>query len=188
MEFGLDRRFDPLNTVLNLTQMLYDAFDYDTESTRVDSPIEEPLAARGGVCQDFSHILLALLRHILHMPCRYVSGFLFHREDDRSADDATHAWVEALLPQIGWVGLDPTNNLVTGDRHIQVAVGRDYHDVPPTHSFYRGGSESELSVAVRIQRTAAPLPLQEVDPAPVWRRETPPPEPELPAQQTQQQQ
>lgn len=188
LEFDLNRERDPLTTVLTLTRQIHDALDYDTESTRVDSPIEEALAARGGVCQDFTHIMLALLRHTLHMPCRYVSGYLFHREDDRSADDATHAWVEVLLPDLGWIGFDPTNNLVTGERHIQVAIGRDYSDVPPTHGFFRGNAESELSVAVRIQRTTAPLPLQEVDPAPVWRMEAPPApnEAELAAQQQQQ--
>lgn len=188
MEFALDRSRDPLTTVLAVNRLLYDTFDYDTASTQVDSPIEDALAHRGGVCQDFTHIMLALLRNILHIPCRYVSGYLFHREDDRSADDATHAWVEVLLPGLGWIGLDPTNNLVAGERHIQVAVGRDYSDVPPTHGFYRGSSESELSVAVRIQKTAAPLPIQpDPDPAPLWRLEPPPSPAELAAQQQQQQ-
>jgi transglutaminase-like putative cysteine protease len=188
LEFGLDRSHDPLTTLLNVTRLLNDAFDYNTGSTQVDSPIEDALSQRGGVCQDFSHIMLALLRNILHIPCRYVSGYLFHREDDRSTDDATHAWVEVLLPDLGWVGFDPTNNLVCGERHIQVAIGRDYSDVPPTHGFYRGPGESELSVAVRIHKTAAPLPTQEPDPAPVWRVEPPPGPVELAAQQMQQQQ
>jgi transglutaminase-like putative cysteine protease len=83
-----------------------------------------------------------------------VSGYLFHGPGsrDRSADGATHAWVEALVPSIGWVGLDPTNNLLAGDRHVLVAVGRDYADVPPTRGVFKGTSavRSELLVSVRV--------------------------------------
>ena len=94
--------------------------------------------APGGV-QDFTHIMIALVRQ-LRVPCRYVSGYLYHRSNgpDRSAEDAMHAWVEAYLPGLGWVGFDPTNNVLTGDRHIRVAVGRDYADVPPTRGCSRG--------------------------------------------------
>ncbi len=153
---------------------LHDNFSYDTKSTRVDSPIDDALASRSGVCQDFTHIMLALMRHVLKMPCRYVSGYLFTREDDRSDDDATHAWVEALLPDLGWVGFDPTNNLIAGERHIRVALGRDYDDVPPTLGIFRGASESELSVSVKVKKATAPLPIAEADPAPRWRYEAAP--------------
>ena len=83
-----------------------------------------------------------------------MSGYLFHRAEslDRSHDGATHAWVEALLPDLGWVGFDPTNNLLAGDRHIRVAVGRDYADVPPTRGVFKGKSavRSELAVGVSV--------------------------------------
>ena len=72
------------------------------------------------------------------------------RRSDRRLHSATHAWVEALLPQLGWVGFDPTNWLVAGDRHIRTAIGRDYADVPPTHGIFRGRTKSELTVAVRV--------------------------------------
>jgi transglutaminase-like putative cysteine protease len=186
-EFQISRRRDPLSALLRINQLLHDAFTYDTGSTRVDSPIDESLAHRSGVCQDFSHIMLALVRHVLRMPCRYVSGYLFHRDDDRSTDDATHAWVEVLLPELGWLGLDPTNALVAGERHIRTALGRDYLDVPPTHGIFRGGAESELGVVVKVRRASAPLPVAEVDPAPRWRYEAPSAD-ELSAQQQQQQQ
>ena len=94
------------------------------------------------------------------MPCRYVSGYLFHQErEDRSVDGATHAWVEALLPDLGWVGFDPTNNRIADDRHIRVAIGRDYADVPPTKGVFKGVSavRSELAVAVK-RRTGADRP------------------------------
>ncbi len=79
------------------------------------------------------------------------------KNKDRSAADATHAWVEAYLPSLGWVGFDPTNNIVAAERHIRVAVGRDYADVPPTRGTFKGGAESELGVAVSLEPTSAPV-------------------------------
>ena len=83
----------------------------------------------------------------------------YHRrtDPDRSGEDATHAWVEAYLPSMGWIGFDPTNNIMAGERHIRVAVGRDYADVPPTRGTYKGGAESELAIAVTVQPTQAPI-------------------------------
>src|SRR4030095_186621 len=106
---------------------------YSPHATRVDSPIDEALEARSGVCQDFAHIMIALSRG-LGIPCRYVRGYLFQQSDRemRSTDGATHAWVEALLPGLGWVGFDPTNDMVGGDRPIRVAIRRGYADVAPT--------------------------------------------------------
>ena len=185
-EFGVDRSVDPLTALLRIMALLHESFSYDTESTSVDSPIDEALASRSGVCQDYSHIMLALMRHVLNIPCRYVSGYLFHRQNDRSEDDATHAWVEAMLPELGWVGFDPTNNIVAGERHIRVALGRDYADVPPTHGIFRGTSDNKLSVTVTVKKSTTPLPIAESGAAPRWRYEATPPE--LEAAQSQQQQ
>jgi transglutaminase-like putative cysteine protease len=131
---------------------LYNHFEYVPKSTKVDSPIDLALLTHAGVCQDFAHIMITLVRSKLRIPCRYVSGYLFHGQSDhdRSVNSATHAWVEALIPQLGWVGFDPTNFLVAGDRHIRTAIGRDYADVPPTHGIFRGRANSELTVAVRV--------------------------------------
>jgi transglutaminase-like putative cysteine protease len=103
--------------------------------------------------------MIALARD-LGIPCRYVSGYLFHRveDHDRSAANATHAWVEAYLPGLGWIGFDPTNNLVAAERHIRVAVGRDYEDVPPTKGVFQGDARSELSVSVQVEPSEAPIP------------------------------
>lgn len=152
-ELDLRRKDDPLSVLHALNTALYKAFDYKPKSTKADSPIDAALKARAGVCQDFSHIMITLVRTFLKIPCRYVSGYLYHGAQfkDRSDDQATHAWVEAFLPEFGWVGFDPTNNLVAGDRHIRTAIGRDYSDVPPTHGIYRGRTRSELSVAVRVE-------------------------------------
>ncbi len=159
--FGVEKRdgFDPLKLLRNLNAQLYETFEYVKESTSVDSPIEDALRTRQGVCQDFAHIMTALVRN-LRIPCRYVSGYLHHDPwyQDRSADGATHAWVEALLPELGWVGFDPTNNLIAGGRHIRTAVGRDYADVPPTLGIVKGSGDSELQVRVRVTPSEAILP------------------------------
>jgi len=147
-----ERRGNPLDLLTKLNTGIYELFAYVPNSTQVDSPIEDALESRQGVCQDFAHILIALVRR-LKIPCRYVSGYMFHRDEkekDRSLEGASHAWVEALVPRLGWVAFDPTNNLVGGDRHIRVAIGRDYADVAPTRGVYKGEAQSELSVAVTV--------------------------------------
>lgn len=156
-ELNAVRRADPLTVLRELNEAVYYAFEYVPQSTRVDSPIDEAMTAKRGVCQDFTHVALALMRR-LGIPARYVSGYLFHmkEEDDRSAEDATHAWFEAYLPELGWIGFDPTNNLIATDRHIRVAVGRDYADVPPTRGVFKGDAADELSVGVRVSLADAP--------------------------------
>ncbi len=158
-EHSLSRQGDPLTTLHALNRIVYEAFAYTPQHTRVDSPIDHALAARKGVCQDFAHIMIALGRE-LGIPCRYVSGYLFHRNEDqdRSAEDASHAWIEALLPELGWVGFDPTNDLVAGPRHIRTAIGRDYADVPPTRGVFKGDAKTsaELKVAVSVAPSDAP--------------------------------
>jgi transglutaminase-like putative cysteine protease len=151
-ELRVARRDDPLSLLLEITTGLYRALTYTPRATRVDSPIDEALQQRRGVCQDYAHIMIALVRE-LGIPCRYVSGYLYHRRDDapQSAPDATHAWIEALLPQLGWVGFDPTNNTPVGERHIRVALGRDYADVPPTRGVFKGQADTELGVAVQVR-------------------------------------
>ena len=161
------RRDDPMMLVHELNKSLYQYFDYVPRSTRVDSPIDEAIASRQGVCQDFAHTMIALLRHV-GVPARYVSGYLYRgsEDHDRSLPDASHAWVEVLLPHLGWVGLDPTNDLIAYNRHIRTAVGRDYADVPPTHGVYRGKTESELYVAVHVEGSMEAPPLDRKLPIP----------------------
>ena len=152
-EIGLARGDDPLCTVQRIMSDVHTRFEYSPKSTRVDSPIDDALSVRRGVCQDFAHVMIALVRR-LKIPCRYVSGYLFQQPDgtSRSVDGATHAWVEAWLPGLEWVGFDPTHNTVTGERHIRVAIGRDYSDVPPTRGVFKGSSamRSELAVGVSV--------------------------------------
>lgn len=160
-EFGVDRRenHDPLEILVAINTRVYEAFNYVKQSTHVDSPIEDALRLRQGVCQDFAHIMIALVRQ-LRIPCRYVSGYLHHdaAHEDRSAEGATHAWVEAMLPGLGWVGFDPTNHLIAGRRHIRTAIGRDYADVAPTSGIMKGSAATEMQVRVRVTPSEAILP------------------------------
>lgn len=158
-EIDLQRRDDPLSVARHIGSEINARFTYAKQSTRVDSPIDESLESRQGVCQDFTHIFIALARRV-GIPCRYVSGYLFHAGSrDRIYGGATHAWAEVLLPSIGWIGFDPTNNSIVGARHIRVALGRDYADVPPTRGVYKRpkGTTSELDVTVRVS-PASDLP------------------------------
>ena len=150
---------DPLTLVAHVAAGINAAFAYVKKSTAVNSPIEVSLESRQGVCQDLSHIMIAVVRR-LRIPCRYVSGYLYHDElhHDRSAEGATHAWVEALLPGLGWVGFDPTNGVVAGNRHIRTAIGRDYGDVPPTIGTMKGRAETELQVRVRVAASQSLMP------------------------------
>ena len=118
--------------------------------------------------------MLATLRR-LGLPCRYVSGYIAPREFDQRrlarGTIATHAWVEVRLPELGWIGLDPTHNIEAGLRHVRVAIGRDYADVPPTRGVFRGRASSTLSVSVAIAPGDA---LPTIDPAVMqvsWTRE-----------------
>jgi transglutaminase-like putative cysteine protease len=160
-ELNCARRETPLRLLLELNQAIYETFAYVPNSTKVDSLIDEALESRQGVCQDFAHIMIALARG-LRIPCRYVSGYLYRGESatDRSMEGASHAWVEALVPEAGWVAFDPTNNCLGEGRHIKVALGRDYADVPPTRGVYKGGAQSELSVAVIVSPANAPTPAE----------------------------
>jgi transglutaminase-like putative cysteine protease len=153
---------DPLSFVREVNGRMHRAFDYVRKSTAVNSPIEDSLLSRKGVCQDFAHIMIALVRGA-GIPCRYVSGYLYHDQGhrDRSSEGATHAWVEALMPGLGWVGFDPTNDLIAGSRHIRTAIGRDYADVPPTLGTMKGRTETELQVRVRVTPSQALLPPDE---------------------------
>jgi transglutaminase-like putative cysteine protease len=168
-ELRVKRRGDPLSLLREINAAIYESFDYKPQSTSVDSPIDDALRMRVGVCQDYAHIMIALARE-LRIPCRYVSGYLFHEGNghDRSAAGASHAWVEAYLPELGWVGFDPTNNLIACERHIRTAIGRDYADVPPTRGVFKGLAQSELSVGVQVSPAEAPPPEEEMAPMTTW--------------------
>lgn len=152
----------PLAFLRNIASGVNHSFRYVKKSTAVNSPIEDALRSRQGVCQDFAHIMIALVRNA-RIPCRYVSGYLYHGGENAhpSADGATHAWVEALLPGIGWTGFDPTIDQLAGEKHIRTAIGRDYADVPPTMGMMKGKANTQLQVRVRVTPSQAVLPPDE---------------------------
>ena len=151
-EQGIAKQADPLTSILALNDLLYEHFTYQPGSTSVSSTIDHILQSRRGVCQDYAHVMLAIVRG-WGIPARYVSGYLWTSGDskEQSPTTASHAWIECLLPEIGWVGFDPTNCTVNDDRHVRIAIGRDYRDVAPTRGVLQGGGKTELEVSVRIE-------------------------------------
>ena len=151
---------------IDLMDRLHREFTYRSASTTLDTPLGEVLARREGVCQDFAHLMIGALR--MHgLAARYASGYLLTTPVHGSeADapmlgaDASHAWLAVWCPISGdtpgsaarWLELDPTNNLLPGESHIRLAVGRDYGDVTPLRGVIRGGGAHRLTVSVRTQR------------------------------------
>ena len=145
---------DPLSSLLALSSRLHDVLRYEPGSTAVDSPIERILATGRGVCQDYAHVMIAIGR-TWGIPSRYVSGYLNPgaASGEQPLPAASHAWAEFLLPELGWVGLDPTNGAAAGPGHIRTAVGRDYNDAAPTRGTVFGGGESRLGVKVTVSES-----------------------------------
>jgi transglutaminase-like putative cysteine protease len=139
--------------VMDLNRRIFTDFKYDPEATTVATPLETVLQNRRGVCQDFAHLGIAMLRS-LGLPARYVSGYL--RTHPRAGEprlvgaDASHAWFSVFCPGPGWVDFDPTNNCLPGAEHITVAYGRDFGDVSPVAGILTGGGQHEVKVSVDV--------------------------------------
>ncbi|WP_052339572.1 transglutaminase family protein [Gorillibacterium massiliense] len=151
VEHELGPMEDPVRFSRQVMEYLHKTFSYDGSSTHVDTKAQESFALKKGVCQDLAHVMIGILR-ANGIPARYVSGYLYVGEDSAlKGDAASHAWVEMMVPGIGWVGLDPTNNVEALANHIRVGTGRDYADVSPLQGIYRGGRSSlEVKVAVTL--------------------------------------
>lgn len=151
---------DPLAALKLLIELIPDTFEYRRGATYVGSTVTDLLEAGAGVCQDFVHVSLLLLRR--HgIAARYVSGYLWAAPEDEGSDSLevdTHAWLEALLPGTDgrgepvWVGVDPTNRRLTGETHVKIGHGRFYADTPPVKGVYRGGGASALDANVQMSR------------------------------------
>lgn len=165
-----------VDAVQALNALFTREFKYQPGVTDVRTPIEDVISSRQGVCQDFAHIMIAVLR-CAGLPARYVSGYIETDAaatqseaqlqsgavvdlEEADADDkplvgatASHAWVELFTPNGQWVGLDPTNNILEGERHVQIAIGRDYADVPPLRGVFKGAQRQLLSVHVSVRRS-----------------------------------
>lgn len=134
--------------------LIYDRFEYEKGVTTVATPVTDVLEHRKGVCQDFTHVMIAMAR-ALGIPARYVSGLVHSNHDHLRGSTETHAWCELLFPNHGWVGLDPTNRQQVGDSFITVAFGRDYRDVTPNRGVYRGSAKETMSVSVTSKELPA---------------------------------
>jgi transglutaminase-like putative cysteine protease len=154
------RQEQPLATLQALCDLIPDRFEYRPGVTYVGSTVEEFLRAGAGVCQDYVHLGLILLRRN-GIAARYVSGYLWAAPADGGDDSVeveTHAWIEALLPGANgrgepvWVGADPTNRELAGERHVKIGHGRHYADVPPVRGVYQGGATSTLDASVHMTR------------------------------------
>jgi transglutaminase-like putative cysteine protease len=131
------------------SEYVFTHFEYSKGITNIHTTIDEILELRKGVCQDFSHVLLQLLR-TAGIPSRYVSGYVCSNEIDLRGEGATHAWVEIYTPKQGWLGIDPTNNIWTMDNHIKLSVGINFTDCTPLKGTFKGISKQSLSVIVSI--------------------------------------
>ena len=148
--------------VMRVSGFIKANFTYARDLTTAGSPIDDVLDQGGGVCQDFAHLMIAILRS--HgVPARYVSGYI-HRPNKESQ---SHAWCETWFPDLGWIGVDPTNDCVVNDHFIKVGVGRDYSDVPPNKGIYRGKGEEAIFVRVETREL-------ERLPSLSWREQLPP--------------
>ncbi|XDD46414.1 transglutaminase domain-containing protein [Leptospira sp. WS39.C2] len=140
---------------LELTQYIFQNFQYDPKATNINTPLEQVLFERKGVCQDFSHLMIAALRS-LKIPCRYVSGYLETLPppgiQKLQGSDATHAWVSVYCPTFGWMDFDPTNGKMISEEYIITAIGRDYSDVSPLKGILFGGGKHKLKVEVDVLR------------------------------------
>jgi transglutaminase-like putative cysteine protease len=132
-----------------LTLAISRDFAYDRSVTNVYSSVDEVLALRAGVCQDFAHLFIAVAR-AMGVPARYVSGYI-HLPDDKGATTASHAWGEAWVPGKGWIGYDATRPVRTSEHHVRLAVGRDYSDAAPTRGIYVGSATGSMKVSVRMR-------------------------------------
>lgn len=142
-----------LECVSDLTRRIFDDFTFDNTATDVSTPVEEVLATRRGVCQDFAHLQISALR-CLGIPSKYVSGYIVTHppkgQPKLQGADASHAWVSVWTPELGWVDFDPTNNLIPSQEHIAIASGRDYEDVSPISGVLLGGGTHVVHVSVDV--------------------------------------
>jgi transglutaminase-like putative cysteine protease len=135
--------------VSDLSRRLHADFRYEAKVTKIDTPLLEVFRGRRGVCQDFSHVMIGMLRS-LGLAARYVSGYL-RSGDKYTGAEASHAWVSVLVPGAGWMDIDPTNDVRPGTGHLTLAWGRDYGDVVPVKGVALGGGSHAVEVEVRME-------------------------------------
>jgi len=144
----------PYQVALRFCQYVYQNFTYIKGVTTVDTKLDEIWRLKAGVCQDFAHLLMEMLR-MVQIPARYVSGYICTSRNGMRGEGATHAWAEAYIPDYGWLGIDPTNNCIANESHVRLAVGRNFVDCSPVKGVYKGSSGHKLEVAVSVDEENA---------------------------------
>jgi transglutaminase-like putative cysteine protease len=145
--------YNPGKSIATIVQescdYIFNNFQYIKGITTTETTIDEILEHKSGVCQDFAHVLLQILRN-MNIPSRYVSGYICPNKNGMRGEGATHAWVEAWIPEYGWAGIDPTNNVWVTNKHVKLAVGRNFNDCSPVKGTFKGKAEQQLSVYVSV--------------------------------------
>jgi transglutaminase-like putative cysteine protease len=136
-------------TVKNCCEYIFTHFSYIKGITTVETTIDEIVEKNAGVCQDFAHVMLQVLR-TLNIPSRYVSGYICPNKSGLRGEGATHAWLEAWIPRSGWAGIDPTNNVWVTNTHVPLATGRNFDDCSPVKGSFRGPANQHLTVLVAV--------------------------------------
>jgi len=140
----------PYKALLELCEYIHTNFKYIQGITDVNTPLDDVWKLKAGVCQDFTNVLLEMLR-MLDIPARYVSGYICPNDDITRGEGATHAWIEAYIPFYGWLGVDPTNNTIANENHVRLAVGRNYNDCSPVKGVFKGEDEAQMQVTVEVR-------------------------------------
>jgi transglutaminase-like putative cysteine protease len=147
-------RADVWTDVQRICRHVFKTFAYKPKSTGVGTLATTAVQLRSGVCQDFAHVALGMCRSA-RIPARYVSGYFVKVQRRPGEEEASHAWIEGLVPGYGWAGFDPTHDRPADDRYIKIASGRDYSDIRPVSGTYRGGKTRSLEVEVRVREAEA---------------------------------
>jgi len=135
---------------LRMLHLINEKYTYKKGVTTAASPITDILDVGSGVCQDFSHLMIALAR-AMQIPARYVSGLIHPDAQRYRGFTQTHAWCELYFPTAGWIGFDPANNCIVGGNFVKVAIGRNFNDVPPNKGLYRGSAKESIDVTVKSE-------------------------------------
>ena len=147
-----DKESSVFQKALRIMEWIHAEFRYEAGATASSTHMERAFELRRGVCQDFTHVMLGLCRAV-RIPARYASGYLYNGPRDHLVGaQASHAWAEVYLPQVGWIGFDPTNNTLADARYVKVAVGRDYEDVAPVSGAYHGTGHCRMEIDVAVER------------------------------------
>jgi transglutaminase-like putative cysteine protease len=153
MSFVERNDYDLLDTLLDINASIFREYRYTPGATTIETSPFDVYAKRRGVCQDFTNLFICLAR-LLGVPARYTCGYVWTgpKNPNHVQSEASHAWVQVYLPEVGWRGFDPTNGILTQTDHVRVAYGRNYVDATPTSgTIFLGGGGEKLEVEVRME-------------------------------------